>query len=186
MVAATVQLKIGSVICIVGYTQYSVGLHLLFKIINLLFGVKCHIKCSIYWFLVVDIQSSLLENIQNPVVYMTDQLTIHCSSTLHNNNELSKGFAFFQEWQPRSDFINHMVQKMKHICHFCDGLFFKSHVWDQTLQQEGPLWHRDNSIIWRLWQESKLVLWGVSEFIAENKCGKRKLNKSKSNNSDLL
>lgn len=39
MVAATVQLKIGSVIRIVGYTQYSVGLHLLFKIINLLFSV---------------------------------------------------------------------------------------------------------------------------------------------------
>ena len=55
---------------------------------------KCHIKCSIYWLLIVDIQSSLLENIQNPVLYMTDQSTIHCSSTLHNNNELSKGFAF--------------------------------------------------------------------------------------------
>ena len=96
---------------------------------------KCHIKCSIYWLLIVDIQNSLLENIQNPVLYMTDQSTIHCSSTLHNNNELSKGFATLKNGN-HNDFINHMVQKMKHICYFCDGLFFKSHVWDQTLQQE--------------------------------------------------
>ena len=146
---------------------------------------KSHIKCSIYWLLTVDIKSSLLENIQNPLLYMTDQSTIHCSSTLHNNNELSKGFATLKNGN-HNDFINHMVQKMKHICYFCDGLFFKSHVWDQTLQQEEPLWHRDNSIIWDLWQESKLTLWGVSEFTAENTCRKRKLNESKLNNSDLL
>ena len=146
---------------------------------------KCHIKCSIYWLLIVDIQSSLLENIQNPVLYMTDQSTIHCSSTLHNNNELSKGFAFFQEWQPQWFYQPHGTKNETHLP-FLWWLFFKSHVWDQTLQQEEPLWHRDNSIIRDLWQESKLTLWGVSEFTAENTCRKRKLNESKLNNSDVL
>lgn len=76
---------------------------------------KCHIKCSIYWLLIVDIQSSLLENIQNPVLYMTDQSTIHCSSTLHNNNELSKGFAFFQEWQPQWFYQPHGTKNETHL-----------------------------------------------------------------------
>lgn len=62
----------------------------------------------------------------------------------------------------------HGTKKEIHLPVLWWPFFFKSHVWDQTLQQEGPLWHRDNSIIWHLWQERKLVLWGVSEFIAEN------------------
>lgn len=76
---------------------------------------KSHIKCSIYWLLTVDIKSSLLENIQNPLLYMTDQSTIHCSSTLHNNNELSKGFAFFQEWQPQWFHQPHGTKNETHL-----------------------------------------------------------------------
>lgn len=146
---------------------------------------KCHIKCSIYWLLIVDIQSSLLENIQNPAsTWQTSQLFTALLLFTITMNYLKVLLSFKNG--NHSDFINHTVQKMKHICHFCDGFFFKSHVWDQTLQQEEPLWHRDNSIIWDLWQESKLTLWGLSEFTAENTCRKRKLNESKLNNSDLL
>ena len=90
---------------------------------------KCHIKCSIYWLLIVDIQSSLLENIQNPVLYMTDQSTIHCSSTLHNNNELSKGFAFFQEWQPQWFYQPHGTKNETHLP-FLWWLFFSNHMFE--------------------------------------------------------
>lgn len=146
---------------------------------------KSHIKCSIYWLLTVDIKSSLLENTRIlSSTWQTSQLFTALLLFTITMNYLKVLLSFKNG--NHSDFINHMVQKMKHICHFCDGLFFKSHVWDQTLQQEEPLWHRDNSIIWDLWQESKLTLWGVSEFTAENTCRKRKLNESKLNNSDLL
>ena len=134
----------------------------------------------------MDIQSSLLENIRNPVLYMTDQLTIHCSSTL----ELSKGFAFFQEWQPqRSDFINHMVQKRKYICQFCDGLFFSNHMFEiKHYNKKGHCGTETTASYDTCDRKGSLSSEGCRSLLRRIHVVllKRKLNKSKLNTSDLL